>query len=244
MSKISIDEIKEALARDGWKLISESYKNLDVVMEYECNEGHRVFAPWKKIRQKRVCPICEKNELKTSDIKIVQKKSGKYRTLGLDQATHITGWSIFDDKELIAYGTFTASNKDEIARDCEVKRWLIQMIQSWKPDLIGIEGIQLQDLSGGRAMGVTVYEKLARLQGILMECCYENKIQYIVCHTATWRAHCGVKGKSRVDRKRSMQNLVKKWYDVTVTDDESDAVGIGKFVAETAINGSIVENWE
>jgi hypothetical protein len=77
-----------------------------------------------------------------------------------------------------------------------------------------------------------------------MECCYENKIQYIVCHTAVWRQHCGVKGKSRVDKKRSMQNLVKKWYDVTVTDDESDAVGIGKFVAETALNGQIVENWE
>lgn len=58
-------------------------------------------------------------------------------------------------------------------------------------------------------MGVTVFETLARLQGILMETCYELKIPYEICPTNTWRKFCGVRGRSRADKKRSMQVLAK-----------------------------------
>lgn len=93
-------------------------------------------------------------------------------------------------------------------------------------------------------MGVTVFETLARLQGILMETCFELEIPYKICPTNTWRAHCGVKGVSRSDKKKSMQLLVKKWYDVSVSNDEADAIGIGKYVTDTAGAALVVENWE
>ena len=44
-----------------------------------------------------------------------------------------------------------------------------------------------------------------------METCYEKKIEYTVCPTNTWRHHCGVTGRTRIDKKRSMQNKAKKW---------------------------------
>ena len=93
-------------------------------------------------------------------------------------------------------------------------------------------------------MGITVFQTLARLQGILMETCYANKIAYEVCPTNTWRHQCGVKGRSRADRKRSMQLLVKQWYDVSVTDDESDAIGIGYYLTNKIIKNTTVQNWE
>lgn len=244
MAKISIDQIKEELAKDNWTLISEQYKNLDTEMTFECSEGHRVYATWKKIRQNRECPICKKNSFKSVTTEIIPKKKGTIRILALDQSTRLSGWSIFDGGALTTYGVFETSFSDEIKRDNAIKNWLISMCQNWKPDYVGIEGIQFQAKSEGRVMGVTVFETLARLQGILMETCFELEIPYKVCPTNTWRAHCGVKGVSRSDKKKSMQLLVKKWYDVSVSNDEADAIGIGKYVTDTAGAALVVENWE
>ena len=44
--------------------------------------------------------------------------------------------------------------------------------------------------------------------------------------------HCGVKGKSRPDKKRSMQRLVKEWFGLNPTEDECDAIGIGKYFSD------------
>ena len=53
-------------------------------------------------------------------------------------------------------------------------------------------------------MGITVFQALARLQGILMGLCNELNIPYEVCPTNTWRTYCKVKGTTRSDKKRSM----------------------------------------
>jgi hypothetical protein len=63
MSKIKLADIQELIAPEGWKVISDSYSNLETEMIFECPEGHRVFAPWKKLRNKRECPTCAKNNL-------------------------------------------------------------------------------------------------------------------------------------------------------------------------------------
>ena len=243
MAKITIESINEELAQYNWKCISTEYKNLDTELQFNCEEGHLVCAPWKKIRKLQECPVCKQNAHKTNKPLIVEpKKKGQKRILALDQATHITGWSIYDGQELIRYGTFSTNQKDEIARISTVKNWLISMIENWKPDFVAIEGIQFQDESSGNKMGVTVFQGLARLQGVLMETCYAQKVDYTVCPTNTWRNHCGVKGRYRADKKRSMQLIAKKWFDISLTDDEADAVGIGKYAAD--LNKIEVFNWE
>lgn len=239
MSKIKIEDIKEELKKDNWELVSEEYQNLESEMIFKCSEGHTVFAPWKKIRLKRDCPICKNNVFKEQDMKIIPKKKGAKRILALDQSTRITGWSIYDSGELIKYGTFITDLDDEIQRDRAIKNWLINMINNWKPEYVGLEGIQYQ-----QNMGVTTFETLARLQGILMETLLELNIEYSICPTNTWRAHCQVKGKTRIDKKRSMQLLAKQWFDISVTDDEADAIGIGKYVAEVLNKKVEIFNWE
>ena len=239
MAKIKIDDIRAEVEKDGWFLVSEEYVNLDTELEFLCDENHSVFAPWKKLRNARECPICKQNKYKNQDTKVIPKKKGEFRVLGLDQATKVTGYAIFSNKELLKYGTFETNLDDEIARDNKIKQWLISMIETWQPDYIGLEGLQYE-----QNFGVTVFETLARLQGILMETLYELKIPYKIAPTNTWRKHCGVKGKTRADKKKSMQLLVKMWYDVNVTDDCSDAIGIGKYVADTSIPRVEVVNWE
>ena len=244
MSKIYLQDVKQAAAEHNWTVISESYINLDTEMTFECSEGHRVYGPWKKIRDKFECPTCKQNQLARGDGEILTKPVNTYRLITLDKASHTTGYDIFDNGALVKYGQFHTDLDDEIARDSLIKSWFISMLVNWKPDFVGMEGIQYQDEGGGQKMGITVFQTLARLQGILMETCYANKIAYEVCPTNTWRHQCGVKGRSRADRKRSMQLLVKQWYDVSVTDDESDAIGIGYYLTNKIIKNTTVQNWE
>lgn len=242
MAKIKVEDIRKAAIEQGWTLISDEYKNLDSELVFECNEGHRVYSPYKKIRNKWECPICKKNVYNFED-KIEPKKKNIQRTLGLDQATHITGYAIFDNKELVYAGTFQAAAEDEIERDIEVKNWLMQTIANWQVDLVGLEDIQLQQFDN-KIVGVTTYRTLARLQGILMAACHEQNITYIMCAPATWRSHCGVKGRTRADKKKSMQMKVKEWFDISVSDDVADAIGIGKYVADKHKKKVEVFNWE
>ena len=68
MARIKIEAIAEELAPDGWKVLSTEYQNLDTEMEFICAEGHKVYAPWKKIRTKRECPVCKQNQFKSTNI--------------------------------------------------------------------------------------------------------------------------------------------------------------------------------
>lgn len=239
MSKIKIEDIQEELSKDGWTLISTEYKNLDTEMVFECSEGHRVYSSWKKLRTRRECPVCQRNEFKDQKEILVPKKKDEYRVLALDQATRISGWSLFSNGELLRYGTFETQLDNEIARDNTIKNWLISMINNWQPDLVALEGIQYQ-----KQVGVTTFETLARLQGILLNCLYEEGIQYEICHTAAWRKHCGVIGRTRVDKKKSMQILIKKWYDVSVSNDCADAIGIGKYAVDNFNKQPEIVSWE
>lgn len=239
MARISIDEIKNDISADGWILISDTYQNLDSNLEFKCNKGHTVIAPWKKIRENRICPTCMRERLKTKEFKNTKKKKSEYRILALDQATHISGYAVFNNKNLIEYGTFEATGENDIERSVQVKQWLISLIDQFEIDFVGLEGIQYQT-----AAGVTTFETLARLQGILAATCYEEKIPYKIVPTNTWRLHCGVKGRTRPDRKRSMQRLVKDWFNLTPTEDEADAIGIGKYFSDIQSPKVEIIDWE
>ena len=239
MARITLDEIAQELSEENWKVLSTEYINLSTEMCFECNEGHKVYTTWEKLRRKRECPVCKQNILKENKPVLVEKPKGKNRILALDQASHKSGWSVFDGTKLVKYGVFETQSEEEIERFYEVKVWLLSMIENWHPDIIAIEGIQYQ-----QSFGVTTFQTLARLQGILMELCYESKIPCKICPTNTWRAHCGVKGRQRNDKKRSMQLLVKEWFDISVTDDESDAIGIGKYAAEIYNKQTELVSWE
>lgn len=243
MSKINIEVIQQECENNHWKVISEEYKNLDTEMLFECPEGHRVNLPWKKLRGKMDCPICKINIYKEQDEKIIAKPRGVTRVLAIDQATHISGFSIYDNEKLVKYGTFETTQDTPVERLQAIRNWLISMVHSWQPDYVGIEGIQLQENKEYR-IGVTTFEALARLQGCLMLACYDLNIPFEICPTNTWRKHCSVKGRSRTDKKRSMQLLTKKWFDVTVSEDEADAIGIGRYMAENVVKNRQITNWE
>lgn len=255
MARITIEDIQEQIKPYGWKVLSTNYKNLDTELVFECDEGHKVYSSWKKLRNKVQCPVCQENIYKSLDNNITATKKAKnvYRVIALDQATHNTGYSIYDNNKLVTYGIFSTKADSEDERIIELRNWVIGLLKSWKPDMIGIEDIQLQNHgykqgniynSDSNGVGIQTYKVLAHLQGVLMITAHDLNIPYKVCPPATWRAHCGVKGKSKADKKCSMQLLAKEWFDISVSDDVADAIGIGKYLANTAKPKPQVMFWE
>lgn len=245
MAKITLDQIKQEIEQDGWKVLSLEYKNLETEMTFECPNGHQVFAPWKRLRTRRDCPMCKETTFQQNE-KILPKPKGAIRVLALDQATKVTGYSIFDDGKLVKYGTFHTTSDDEVARCALVKNWFLSMLQNWRPDYVGIEGIQYQAkvFDGDTVGSVTLFQTLAHLQGVLLITCYEQEIPCTICPTNTWRNVCGVKGRARADKKKSMQLIAKEWYGIIASDDETDAIGIGYYMTTTINKNTKITNWE
>lgn len=241
-STIKISNVKEEIEKIGWELISTEYVNLTTDLEVKCPENHLNLVSFKKWRTgKYECPICKQNEYYKPSGAATQKKG--YRILAFDQASITSGWSVFDQDKLISYGKWSSDGKDSIERIGQTKGWFASSILKWKPDKVILEDIQLQKFTAtnGEGDAVLTYKKLAHLQGVLMNYLYENQIDFQVVSPSTWRNYSEIKGKTRTDKKKNAQLKVKKLYDVSVTQDEADAILIGTWGAAQHKRNEIIE---
>jgi Holliday junction resolvasome RuvABC endonuclease subunit len=235
MPKNNYDTIVQELADAKWKLLSKSYKNMNTLMSMECPNGHAIEETLKKWRQKQYCPVCSQQQYQHLNIQPIIRKAGVKRVLALDDSTTISGWAIFDDGVLITYGKYEAPSVELVDRIIAIEDWLISMINNWKPNVVAIEDIQMQQ-------NVQLFKSLAKLQGVLEICIIRHKIDYYIVHSQTWKSYCGISGTSRTDQKKSAQMKVIDWYNIKATQDESDAICIGKYVAEKHIkNNAMVD---
>lgn len=244
--KYKIEDIRKECEDRKWKLLSDKYTNLDTELEMICPEEHRVYLTYRKWRAYHDCPICRNNPLKNTEMKIIAKPAAKKRVLAFDQATNISGWAVFDDKELVQCGKFQTSQATAAEKIEATRQWIGSMIDMWQPDRVAIEDIQLQQFGAkdsDNIEGVTTYKTLAHLQGVLINYFYNNNIKYDIIHTATWRSHCGVRGKSRADKKKSAQLIVKEKWDTYVSQDEADAILIGYYEADRNVKNNTMMSW-
>lgn len=238
-SRIKIEDVRQSVEAEGWTLASTEYRNLDSDLIVICpneHEVHYTFKDWRKQLPNPQCPICARQVINKKNEKPSKKKG--YRILSLDQSSTISGWAIYDGLTLINYGVWEAKGEKSTGRISSVKAWVAAMIDSWNPDEVILEDIQLQKFDGGEA--VLTYKKLAHLQGVLKNYLYENGIPYRVVPVATWRNYSGVKGKTRTDRKKSAQLIVKNLYDITVNTDTADAILIGRWGAAEHKSNDII----
>lgn len=181
------------------------------------------FDYWRRHKE---CPICKSNRYYRMNDSAPKSKG--FRILAFDQASGISGWSVYDDDELIKYGAQDSGVIYSTEKIMKTKSWVANMIQMWKPDLVIFEDIQLQKNERGEEQVLT-FKILAHLQGVLQNYCYENGFIFKMVPPQIWRAHSKVKGSTRTDKKKSAQLIVKKLYDIKVTEDEADAILIGRW---------------
>jgi Holliday junction resolvasome RuvABC endonuclease subunit len=66
------------------------------------------------------------------------------KLLALDQASHITGYSVFDNKDLIAYGKFELKDEDLGKRLVKYRKKIEELIEKYDIEEVAFEDIQMQ----------------------------------------------------------------------------------------------------
>lgn len=144
------------------------------------------------------------------------------RILSFDQSTKITGYSLYDNSILVDYGTLQSNPKEEnpIERMKQMYDNIKQCLNKYNPHFVVFENVQFQKNYG-------TFQQLSQLQGLIMALLFERNIGFQYVESTAWRAFCGVKGKKRAEQKANAIQIVKDKFNLSVSDDEADAILIG-----------------
>lgn len=166
-------------------------------------------------------------------------------TMGVDGSTKSTGYSVFKDKELIAYGVIKAEDEDWRKRIAIQGPQLAKLLANYRPDKIYMEDVPL------KAQNPLTLVQLGAVQGFFygLSATFETPIVFI--KPSNWRSPMGLfdgtrDGTKRVEMKRKSIEKANKLFGLDLIwkspsskfneDDIADAV----LVAYSQIKGKHV----
>lgn len=161
--------------------------------------------------------------------------------LALDQSSTTTGYSIFKDGELIVVSHFTAKGNDLGSRLEQLRNKIIELIDEYEINEVVFEDIQLQDMAGGRDVGIKTFKILAEVFGVVHELMTELNMKYSTVPPIVWKATFKIAGKGREVEKKLAQKYVLNTYGISCTEDEADATCIGSHLLKKR---ELEYNWD
>lgn len=140
----------------------------------------------------------------------------------LDQSTKITGYSIWDNKQLVDYGTLESNPKEKnpIERMKQQYDLIKKLFEDKNPDYIVIEDTQFQN-------NYKTYSQLSNLQGVIFSILFERNVAFTIIEPSAWKKFCSIKGRKRIEQKASTIQMVKEKFGLELSEDICDAIGIG-----------------
>ena len=143
------------------------------------------------------------------------------KLLALDQSSKISGYAIYDDEKLIDYGKFSFDDPDLGIRLRKIKNKIRQLITDNNIEQVVFEDIQMQE-------NVETFKILAMVLGVIEELLTELGLPHETVLASSWKSTLKIKGKQRAEQKRNAQSWVINMYNIKPTQDECDAICIGK----------------
>lgn len=145
------------------------------------------------------------------------------RVISFDQASLISGWSIFENGIYIDSGVITKDKKIPIIqRVPQMAKAICEKIESSNVDVVIIEGIQNQG-------SIKTTLDLARLQGGIMMWCEINQKPLHILSPSEWRSalkfKLGAKTK-RDELKVQAEDYVSEHYKLDINTDEAESICI------------------
>lgn len=150
--------------------------------------------------------------------------------LALDQSSYTTGYSVFKNGEPVVISHFTAQGDDLGKRLEFIRAKIIELINKYDIDEVVFEDIQLQDMAGGKEVGIKTFKILAEVFGVVHELLTELQMDYTIVPPVVWKATFKIAGKGRAKEKKMAQEYVFNTYGIKCTEDEADATCIGAHV--------------
>lgn len=150
------------------------------------------------------------------------------RVLSLDQASTTSGYAIFEDGKLETYGHFTFDNMSTGEKLVHIRNRILELVDSYNIDYVIFEDIFL---SGSMGNNINTHKVLAEVFGVVDETLTEMNVQHDAVLPSVWRAPLGLgtKGKTRPQQKKAAQEFVLQTFNAKCTQDEADAICIGKY---------------
>ena len=146
------------------------------------------------------------------------------RLLALDQASHTTGWSVFLDNKLEAWGHFDVDDEVIGERLHKIREKVAQLIADYDINELAFEDIQLQN---NVVNNVQTFKTLAEVFGVIWELAVMLGIPHTAVLAGTWKSTLGIAGKNRLEQKRNAQAFAQNRYGIKCTQDEADSLCIG-----------------
>jgi len=168
---------------------------------------------------------------------IIEKPKNAKTVLAFDQSSRLIGYSVWEAGSLTDYGVVDfAGSKNVIHRLHMISKWLKNFIEERNADIIYFEDIQLEH-------NVGLFKTLSMVLGVCKLVAHSLDISYESVYSSEWRKFCGIKGQNRQQLKRSAQQYVLKEFGIKVTDDEAEAICIGKY-GSSKINEKTYLDWD
>lgn len=174
---------------------------------------------------------------------LVQQMTDYEYILALDQSTTKVGYSLWQNGELIKYGTFSPRSHSIVdVRIHEIGFWFTGILDILEKDCEGgldntlflFEDIQFQTKINGSNKyfgnhdgNVITFKVLSMLLGVLKNICVDKNLHYSIVSPSSWKSVIGVKSKYREEQKKETKNIIKEEFDLDVSEDIADAIGIG-----------------
>ena len=118
-------------------------------------------------------------------------------TMGIDPSTTSTGWAIFDDKELKAYGLIKPNGEDWRERIVNQAPQLVEIISKYKPEKIYMEDVPL------KSKYPKVLVQLGAVQGFIYGVTASVHVPVIFLGPSEWRSPMGLFDGTREGTKRA-----------------------------------------
>lgn len=146
------------------------------------------------------------------------------KILSLDLSTRSTGFAVYEDKELVSYGTITSVDKDYLVRAEEMANEVASILSVHNDiDYVIIE--ELKVLSNQKTLVM-----LGITQGEVIRACKGYGI--LLIPPTVWRKPYRLNGKRREAKKKAIDYCVNKLNLVVKNDDEAEAIILGKYCLE------------
>lgn len=228
MARLNHEQIVLELNKTPFELIDDSnYVSKNSLIKVACRaKGHEFEASLNDMSKTSfMCPMCD-TKINFVNPSSVPQKNGKFRIIGIDQATENFGLSIFDDGELVFYNLYIFSG-DLMSRIVKIRKLFNDLIiPYWQPDIVVMEDVIYQN-------SILTFKVLSMLLGVVQECCRENDVNYSVVAPGVWRKYSGTNGANRKEEKMLSVAKVKEKYNITVNDDTAEAILIGQYGVKT-----------
>lgn len=157
------------------------------------------------------------------------------KILSLDQSTSCTGYSIFDNGELIEYGALKPSKKLNDVNMYSMFLKIVELIEKTNPDKILIEDVYMKmqkiynkkEKKVGTMFNVATHKVLSNLQGMLIAYFMLHQIEFEIIHPSSWQKMIKKKG---IVNKDDTKSFVNEKYSINIKNDNiSDSIAIGRF---------------